>query len=176
MFLPGSDSLICCKLFRLAIQADPTGTVMRAVIQRVGCAQVEIEGQIVGRVEHGLLVYLGVGKDDGPDDLEFIANKIRTMRIFPDSSGKMNLDVVQAGGGVLVVSNFTLFGDVSKGRRPAFAAAADPALAEPMYQQLCNLLRNVGLDVKTGRFGAKMSVKAANDGPINILVDSKRGS
>lgn len=149
---------------------------MRAVIQRVSCGQVEVDGQIVGRVDCGLLVYLGVGKDDGPDDLAYIAKKIRGMRIFPDSSGKMNLDVVQAGGGVLVVSNFTLFGDVSKGRRPAFAAAADPALAEPMYEQLCARLRDVGLDVQTGRFGAKMSVAATNDGPINILVDSKRGS
>jgi len=149
---------------------------MRAVIQRVGRAQVEIDGQIVGRVEHGLLVYLGVGRDDGSADLEYVANKIHTMRIFPDSSGKLNLDVVQAGGGVLVVSNFTLFGDVSKGRRPAFAAAAEPALAEPLYQRLCDLLRDVGLDVQTGGFGAKMSVAATNDGPINILVDSKRGS
>ena len=105
-----------------------------------------------------------------------IAKKIRGMRIFPDSSGKMNLDVVQAGGGVLVVSNFTLFGDVSKGRRPTFAAAADPALAEPMYEQLCARLRDAGLEVQTGRFGARMSVAATNDGPINILVDSKRGS
>jgi D-tyrosyl-tRNA(Tyr) deacylase len=149
---------------------------MRAVIQRVSRGQVEVDGQIVGRVERGLLVYLGIDRDDGPDDLARIARKIPAMRIFPDSSGKMNLDVVQAGGGVLVVSNFTLLGDVSKGRRPAFVAAADPAVAEPMYEQLCALLRDVGLDVQTGRFGAKMSVTATNDGPINLVIDSKQAS
>ena len=148
---------------------------MRAVIQRVSRGQVEVDGQIVGRVERGLLVYLGIGRDDGPDDLEYIARKIPAIRIFPDPSGKMNLDVVQAGGGVLVVSNFTLFGDVSKGRRPAFASAADPGQAEAMYEQLCARLREVGLDVQTGRFGAKMAVTATNDGPINIIIDSKRG-
>lgn len=149
---------------------------MRAVIQRVSRGQVEVDGQIVGRVGRGLLVYLGVGRDDGPEDLAYIARKIHAIRIFPDPSGRMNLDVVQAGGGVLVVSNFTLFADVGKGRRPAFGAAADPVLAEPMYEQLCARLRDVGLDVQTGRFGAKMSVAATNDGPINILVDSKRRS
>jgi len=149
---------------------------MRAVIQRVSRGQVEADGQIVGQVGRGLLVYLGVGREDGPDDLAYIVRKIHALRIFPDSSGKMNLDVVQAGGGVLVISNFTLYGDVSKGRRPAFAAAADPAVAEPMYEQLCARLRDAGIDVQTGRFGAKMSVVATNDGPINILVDSKRGS
>lgn len=149
---------------------------MRAVIQRVSRGQVEVDGQIVGRVGRGLLVYLGVGRNDGPDDLEYIARKIHAMRIFPDPSGKMNLDVIQAGGGVLVVSNFTLLADVSKGRRPSFVAAADPAVAEPMYEQLCARLREVGLDVQTGRFGAKMSVSATNDGPINIVVDSERAS
>jgi len=148
---------------------------MRVVIQRVSRAQVEVDGQVVGRVERGLLVYLGVGRDDGPDDLEYIARKIRAVRVFPDPAGKMNLDVVQAGGDVLVVSNFTLLADVSKGRRPAFVAAADPARAEPMYEQLCARLREAGLGVQTGRFGASMSVVATNDGPINIVLDSKPG-
>jgi len=148
---------------------------MRAIVQRVSRAGVEIDGQAVGRIGEGLLVYVGIGRDDGPTDLEYVSNKILGLRVFADQVGKMNLDVAQIGGAVLVVSNFTLFGNARKGRRPAFTEAAEPAMANEMYEGLCAKLREAGLEVQMGRFGAKMAVQATNDGPINILLDSKRG-
>ncbi|MBN2560540.1 MAG: D-tyrosyl-tRNA(Tyr) deacylase [Phycisphaerae bacterium] len=148
---------------------------MRAIVQRVGHVAVTVDGEVVGRIDRGLLVYVGVGADDGPDDVDYVAGKIRHLRIFPDDAAKMNLDVAKVGGQVLVVSNFTLQADIRQGRRPAFTQAADPAVAEELYVRLCDRLRELGLKVETGLFGAIMSVEAANDGPINILVDSKRG-
>jgi D-tyrosyl-tRNA(Tyr) deacylase len=147
---------------------------MRAVVQRVESAAILVEGEEVGRINTGLLVYVGVGKDDQPDDVETLAAKIRGLRIFPDAGGKMNLDVVQAGGGVLVVSNFTLCGDARAGRRPDFTAAAPPEGAEPLYEQLVLRLRELGVTVATGRFRAMMKIQAVGDGPINILLDSKK--
>ena len=147
---------------------------MRAVVQRISRATVTVAGEAVGRIAHGLLVYVGIGDDDGAEDVEHVANKIRYLRIFEDDDGKMNRDVVEAGGAVLIVSNFTLLGDTRKGRRPAFAAAAEPATANKLYEQLCARLRALGLDVQTGRFRERMAVESINDGPINILVDSKR--
>lgn len=147
---------------------------MRAVIQRVSRARVTVAGEVVGEITGGLLVYAGVADDDGPADSEYLANKIRHLRIFRDEADKMNLDVAQARGAVLVVSNFTLLADTHQGRRPAFTRAAGPDAAEVRYDDLCDRLRALGLNVQTGRFGAVMSVDAANDGPINILVDSKR--
>lgn len=157
---------------------------MRAIIQRVYQAEVSVVtepaddrsagSELAGKIERGLLVYLGVGHDDGPEDLDYVANKIRHLRVFHDHAGKMNLDVVEAGGHVLVVSNFTLLGDARKGRRPAFTAAAEPDTARKLYEQLCDRLREFGLDVQTGRFRQTMAVRAVNDGPINILIDSKR--
>ncbi len=148
---------------------------MRAVIQRISRAEVVVEGEAVGRVDRGLLVYVGVGTEDTLADVEEMAKKIRYLRVFPDAAGKMNVDVAQVGGGVLVVSNFTLLADVRQGRRPAFTLAAPPELAEALYRELCGRLRQYGLHVETGSFGAMMSVEAVNDGPINILVDSQRG-
>ena len=147
---------------------------MRAVVQRISTGRVTVDDQVVGRIGRGLLVYLGVGEGDGTRDVDYLADKIRHLRIFKDDAEKMNLDVVQAGGAVLVVSNFTLLADVRKGRRPAFTGAAEPQAADRLYEQLCETLRTLGVAVVTGRFGAMMSVEAANDGPINILLDSKR--
>ncbi len=147
---------------------------MRAIVQRVSRAKVTIEAKEVARMDGGLLVYAGVGKKDGPADAEYLATKIRYLRIFPDASGKMNLDVSQTGGHVLVVSNFTLLADARQGRRPDFTAAEDPAAATQLYERMCALLREAGLTVQTGKFGAMMSVEAVNDGPINVLLDSKR--
>jgi D-tyrosyl-tRNA(Tyr) deacylase len=121
-----------------------------------------------------LLVYVGVGADDAREDAHYIADKIRHLRIFSDPDGKMNLDVSQAGGAALIISNFTLLADARKGRRPEFTKAADPAAANSLYDLLCETLAESDVVVQKGRFRAMMSVVAANDGPINILLDSKR--
>jgi D-tyrosyl-tRNA(Tyr) deacylase len=147
---------------------------MRAVVQRVKNAQVRVDGEIVGQVGEGLLVYLGVGKDDGESDAVFIADKIVNLRIFADSNDKMNLSVKDAAGQVLIVSNFTLFGDCRKGRRPGFDMAAEPAQAERLYEKVVELVKAEGLEVQKGVFAAYMDVTASNDGPINFLIDSKR--
>ncbi len=147
---------------------------MRAVVQRVRQAEVSVEGRPVGRIGQGLLVYAGVAQGDTPDDLRYIADKIRHLRIFADSDGRMNLDVSQVGGEILLVSNFTLLGDARQGRRPDFTQAAAAEHAEAVYQQLCAALRAEGLTVATGRFRAMMEVQSVNDGPINILLDSGR--
>lgn len=147
---------------------------MRAVIQRVSRARVTIAGEEVGRIGPGLLAYVGVAEGDDEGDGNYVADKIRHLRVFRDSGGKMNLDVAEAGGAVLVVSNFTLLADARKGRRPAFTAAADPAIANGLYETLCDRLREAGIEVGTGRFQETMAVEAVNDGPINILVDSRR--
>jgi len=147
---------------------------MRAIVQRVRQAEVIVEGRPVGRIGYGLLVYAGVADGDTPADLRYIADKIRHLRIFADHDGRLNLDVSQAGGEVLVVSNFTLLGDARQGRRPDFTQAAAAEYAEAMYQQLCTALRAEGLTVSTGRFRAMMEVQSVNDGPVNILLDSRR--
>jgi D-aminoacyl-tRNA deacylase len=155
---------------------------MRAIVQRVKNAQVSVDGNIVGQINAGLLVYLGVGKEDGENDAVFIADKIVNLRIFADSNDKMNLSVkdkaLRHGSGqagqVLVVSNFTLFGDCRKGRRPGFDLAAEPAIAEKLYEKVVQLIKAEGLEVQNGIFAAYMDVTASNDGPINFLIDSKR--
>ncbi|MFQ5501918.1 MAG: D-aminoacyl-tRNA deacylase [Phycisphaerae bacterium] len=147
---------------------------MRAVIQRVASASVTIDGQTIDRIRTGLLVYVGIGEDDSEADLDSMVQKIRYLRIFPDDQGKMNRDVAEAEGGVLVVSNFTLYGDVRKGRRPAFTGAAPPEQANELYERLCDGLRAEGLEVATGRFRKSMAVESVNAGPINILLDSRR--
>lgn len=146
---------------------------MRALLQRVRSAAVDIDGETVGRIDHGLLVYVGVAAGDDPSDVQTVADKIRHIRIFPDRGGKMNLDVVQAGGSVLLVSSFTLHADTRRGRRPAFAGAADPQRAEALYDAIRARLSDMDLDVQTGRFRAMMRVSSVNDGPINVLIDSK---
>ena len=147
---------------------------MRAVIQRVLEANVQIEGQVVGRVGHGLLVYLGVGKDDTDGDAQFMAEKLVHLRIFADEAGKMNRSVVDIGGGILLVSNFTLHGDCRKGRRPGFDAAGEPKLAEALYEKVAGLIAQQGVPVETGSFGAYMQVTSLNDGPVTFLLDSSR--
>lgn len=148
---------------------------MRATVQRVSRASVTVDGRVVGAVDQGLLVYLGVGKDDSEADVRYIAEKTAGLRFFNDAEGKMNLSVVEVGGGVLVVSAFALQGDVRKGRRPSFDAAAGPELAEALYEQVCERLASMGLTVARGVFRAHMDVASVNDGPICILLDSKRG-
>ncbi len=147
---------------------------MRAVAQRVFEAEVVVDGEVVGRIERGLLVYLGAGRGDEEADVEQMAAKLAGLRIFPDSEGKMSLSVEDIGGGVLVVSQFTLFGDVRKGRRPSFTEAAPPEQAEAQYLRVASLLRERGLMVATGRFRATMDVRSRVDGPVTILIDTRR--
>ena len=145
---------------------------MRAVVQRVSSASVTVEGEVVGRIDGGLMVLLGVVADDTAADADLIADKLAGLRIFEDDDGKMNRSVEQVDGGLLVVSQFTLAGDARKGRRPSFAGAARPEVAEPLYEHLCRSLRDRGLTVATGRFRTHMQVALVNDGPVTILLDS----
>ncbi len=147
---------------------------MRAVIQRVRRAEVRVGNEVVGRIDCGLLVYVGVGAEDGSEDVDYMADKIRYLRVFADKNEKLNLDVLQAGGAVLLVSNFTLLADARKGRRPEFTRAAHPDAAGVLYERLCESLAAGGLSVQKGRFREMMIVEAVNDGPINLLLDSKR--
>ena len=147
---------------------------MRAVIQRVAEAKVEVDGQVIGSVGRGLLVYLGVGKEDTAADAEFMADKLVNLRIFADEAGKMNRSVIEVGGGVLLISNFTLQGDCRKGRRPGFDAAADPQLAEPLYEKVAELIARSAVPTARGSFGAHMQVSSINDGPVTFLLDSSR--
>ena len=141
---------------------------------RVLKAKVEVKSQSVGRIEKGLLVYLSVGKDDTLKDAEFVAEKLVNLRIFPDDAGKMNRSILDVGGAILLVSNFTLHGDCRKGRRPGFDAAAQPQLAEQLYEQVAGLIAEHGVPVEKGVFGEYMHVTSTNDGPINFLLDSSR--
>ena len=147
---------------------------MRAVIQRVSEAKVEVEGEVIGQVGRGLLVYLGVAKEDTEADAAFMADKLVNLRIFADEAGKMNRSVMEIGGGVLLISNFTLQGDCRKGRRPGFDAAADPQRAEPLYEKVAELMARSEIPVAKGSFGAHMQVSSINDGPVTFLLDSKR--
>lgn len=147
---------------------------MRAVVQRVSRAEVRVDGAVVGRISRGLLVYLGVGAGDTPADGAYLAEKITGLRVFADDAGKMNLDVRAAGGEVLVVSQFTLYGDVRKGRRPGFDAAMEPLRANEMYLDVVARIAALGPRVATGTFRADMEVDAVNDGPVTILLDSTK--
>ena len=147
---------------------------MRAVIQRVLNAGVETEGQSVGQIGKGLLVYLSVGKEDSVNDAQFMAEKLVNLRVFADEAGKMNRSVLDVGGEILVVSNFTLHGDCRKGRRPGFDAAAEPALAQQLYEKVVELIAEQGIAVEKGIFGAYMHVSSTNDGPVTFLLDSSR--
>ena len=146
---------------------------MRAVVQRVSRAGVEVEGRRVGAIGPGLLVLLGAGAGDAAADVAYLVDKVANLRIFADQAGKMNLSVLETGGGVLAVSQFTLYGDARKGRRPAFTGALEPRQAEALYQEFVAGLRAAGVaEVATGVFGAMMEVELVNSGPVTILLDS----
>jgi len=147
---------------------------MRAVVQRASRASVKVDGELTGQIELGLLVLLGVGQDDGKPDAEYLAEKIVGLRIFEDDAGKMNLSVIDVGGAVLAVSQFTLFGDVRRGKRPSFDAAARPERARELYEYFVQRVRSLGLRCETGRFQAMMDVELVNSGPVTIMIDSKK--
>jgi D-tyrosyl-tRNA(Tyr) deacylase len=146
---------------------------MRAVVQRVHQARVRVGEEVTGEIGRGLLVLLGVAHGDTPDQARWLAEKIVGLRIFQDDEGKMNRDVSEAGGSVLVVSQFTLYGDCRKGRRPSFIDAAPPETAIPLYEQFIEAVRALGVPVATGRFGAMMDVELVNAGPVTLIVDGK---
>jgi D-aminoacyl-tRNA deacylase len=146
---------------------------MRAVVQRVSEARVKIDGAVVGEIGPGLLVLLGVTHNDTSEQAQWLADKVVGLRIFEDADGKMNRDVIEIGGGVLVVSQFTLYGDCRKGRRPSFIEAAQPSVAVPLYEAFVDAVRARGVLTATGRFGAMMRVELANNGPVTLIVDSK---
>lgn len=147
---------------------------MRAVVQRVTSARVTVADRVTGEIGAGLLVLLGVEQGDGLPDLQYIAAKTRDLRIFADDEGKMNRSVLDIQGSVLVVSQFTLAGDARNGRRPSFASAASPPIARALYEDVVRELRASGLHVETGEFQAMMQVSLVNDGPVTILLDSKK--
>ena len=147
---------------------------MRAVVQRVTSARVRVDGRLVGEIGRGLLVFAGVETGDGAEDVAYVAGKVSDLRIFEDAAGKMNLSIREAAGAVLVVSQFTLCGDCRRGRRPSFDAAEPPAAAKVMYEQLIDALRACNLTVETGEFQADMAVELTNDGPVTMLLDSRR--
>jgi D-tyrosyl-tRNA(Tyr) deacylase len=147
---------------------------MRAVVQRVSQASVKVEGEEVGRIGQGILVLLGVGHDDEPKDAVYLAEKAVNLRIFADEQGKMNRSLLDVAGGLLAVSQFTLWGDCRKGRRPSFVAAAEPEKAEALYDAFIQRARSLGVRVASGRFQEMMQVSLINDGPVTILLDSKK--
>jgi D-tyrosyl-tRNA(Tyr) deacylase len=149
---------------------------MRAVLQRVSRAKVTVGGEIVGEIGRGWLVLLGIAPADGKQEIDWLAEKVGNLRAFGDAEGKMNLSVQDIGGSVLVVSQFTLYGDCLKGRRPGFTGAAPPAVAEPLYEQFVIALKALGVPVATGRFAADMQVKLVNDGPVTFVIDTPQGA
>lgn len=147
---------------------------MRALLQRVSQAQVDVDGATVGQIDTGLLVLLGIAPDDGPDDIEWLLRKILNLRIFHDEAGKMNLSLTDTAGGILVVSQFTLHADTRKGNRPSFTAAAAPEQAEELFEEfMAQLYLEHGGAIESGEFGANMQVSLTNDGPVTIWLDSK---
>lgn len=147
---------------------------MRAVVQRVRESSVAIEGNVVGKCGHGLMVLIGVEVGDTEKDLSYIADKVPNLRIFEDEAGKMNRSLLDMGGQILAISQFTLLGDARGGRRPSFITAARPDTAVPLYEALVEKWRTLGIHVETGEFGADMQVSLINDGPVTILLDSRR--
>ena len=145
---------------------------MRAVVQRVSRAKVTVSGEVAGEIGRGLLVLLGVGAGDTPADADYLAEKIVGLRIFEDAGGKMNLAVAEVGGAMLVVSQFTLYGDVRRGKRPSFDAAASPQTARELYEYFVEKIRGAGVKCETGRFQEMMQVELVNEGPVTILLDS----
>lgn len=146
---------------------------MRAVVQRVTNADVKIDGRVNGKIDNGLLVLLGVGNGDTEEDMKYIADKIVKLRIFSDENDKMNLSLEDVGGSMLVISQFTLYGDCSHGRRPYFGNAMEPVSANEMYEKFVAYIRERGIHTETGEFGADMKVSLTNDGPVTIILESK---
>ncbi len=147
---------------------------MRAVVQRVSSASVTVDNEIVGQIEHGYVVLLGITTGDTHDDVHYLANKIIGLRIFEDDDGKMNLSLEDVGGSVLAVSQFTLYGDCRKGRRPSFIEAARPEQARPLYESFVAELRAQGIQTETGKFQEHMDVELVNDGPVTLLLESQK--
>jgi D-tyrosyl-tRNA(Tyr) deacylase len=147
---------------------------VRAVIQRVKRASVAVHGELTGQIDLGFLVLLGVGPDDNDEDIDWMARKILGLRVFPDRDGKMNLDLAEVGGAILAVSQFTLYGDCRKGRRPSFTQAAPPDLAAALFDRFVQRLRDLGAPCQTGRFQAEMEVELLNHGPVTLLLDSQK--
>lgn len=147
---------------------------MRAVIQRVSEASVTVDGRVAGRIGKGLLLLLGVGQEDTEEDARLMADKVVGLRCFADADSKFNLSILDVGGAILTISQFTLFGDCRKGRRPSFTEAARPEPATELYESVVQRLREKGLAVETGEFGAHMEVHLINDGPVTLLVDTKK--
>jgi len=146
---------------------------MRAVIQRVSQASVRVDGEVVGQIGRGFLVLLGITHSDGEAEALWLAKKIAGLRLFEDADGKMNLGLAEVGGAVLAVSQFTLYGDARKGRRPSFVEAARPEQAQPLYERFCEALRGVGVEVAQGIFQAHMQVALVNDGPVTLVVETQ---
>lgn len=146
---------------------------MRAVIQRVKYSSVSVDGEVIGKIDKGLMVLLGVTHTDGEKEINWLANKIKDLRIFEDSEGKMNLGLEDIKGELLVISQFTLYGNCIKGRRPGFTDAAKPDLAEPLYEKFLEKCRSFGIKTECGKFGADMKVELLNDGPVTLVIDTK---
>jgi len=147
---------------------------MRACVQRVTRAKVEVEEQVVGEIALGLVVLLGVGENDSLEDVKYLANKISHLRIFPDDEGKMNRSLIDVHGEVLAISQFTLYADTRKGRRPSFVRAAKPDLGQELYENFVAALRELGISVATGIFQTDMQIELVNDGPVTIMMDSQK--
>lgn len=148
-------------------------TRMKLVVQRVSSASVVVGGETIGRIEDGLLVYVGIHGSDEMKNVNWMANKLTSLRIFPDEEGKMNRSILDTGGEICMVSQFTLYADASKGTRPSFVHAARPEHAEPMYEALIQTVRDLGVSVSTGTFGAMMNVSSVNNGPVTILLENE---
>ncbi|WP_321385576.1 D-aminoacyl-tRNA deacylase [uncultured Enterococcus sp.] len=146
---------------------------MKAVIQRVSQAQVEIDGQLIGKIGTGFMILLGIHTEDTSEDVAYLVRKISKLRVFEDSEGKMNLDIQAASGAILSISQFTLYADTKKGNRPSFVTAARPEQAIPLYEAFNQQLREVGIAVETGEFGGDMDVTLTNDGPVTIVIDTR---
>jgi D-aminoacyl-tRNA deacylase len=147
---------------------------LRAVVQRVTRARVTVESRVAGEIQSGLLIFLGVGREDNTESALYLAEKIANLRIFPDDAGKMNRSLVESGGSALVVSQFTLYGDTRGGRRPSYIQAASPEVANVLYEEFVRCLRSFSVGVETGVFQAHMEVELINDGPVTILLDSEK--
>ena len=147
---------------------------MRAVVQKVSSSKVTVDGEVIGQINKGLMVLLGVTHDDTSKDVDYMVDKVTNLRIFEDEEGKMNLSLKDVEGEILAVSQFTLYGDARRGRRPSFSDAARPEVANPLYEEFIEKVKHQGINVGTGKFGAHMMVDLTNDGPVTILLESRK--